>query len=56
MDQYNLSYIKTEHVKVDTLNILEYFPLLSNRIHNFMSKDKHKILNNQLRETYRKFL
>lgn len=51
-----IEYIETEKLKVDSLNMFEYHPLLSNRVHNFMNSTKSKILNVQFQKTYKSFL
>lgn len=52
---YQIKHLATPHIQVDDFLLLEYHPLLSNRVHNFMNK-KSTILNIQFKQTYTNFL
>jgi hypothetical protein len=38
------------------MQLFEYYPLMSNRVHNFMDAGKNKILNVQFKQTYEKYM
>jgi len=48
-----LPYLSIDGLEVvSTMVLMEYYPLLSSRVHNFLNNKKNKILNIQFRETY----
>lgn len=51
-----IKHYQNKFLSIDILQLFEYHPLLSNRVHNFMNAKKTKILNLEFKKTYSEFL
>lgn len=53
---HRINVVSTASMHIESIDLYEYFPLLSNRSHRFMNRSKQKILNKNLKSTYTAFL